>query len=217
MNNKQFWQAGMTPILIAVIALVALVVLVGGGILIKKTFLDLPTTSPAPKITPKIETPATGSAQPSIDDFLASQSGVPTASGAGALATTGKTKTGWAFTSDGGDVSIIPYFTASRKYVEIDFIAIDFANITNISYTLSYDSDSLSTQKGADGEFTPGLGELYSQTYGKNYYRKEISLGTCSGTVCTFDLNPRNFLLSVKVTTKNSAILTTTLTLTKIP
>ncbi|MCL4390066.1 MAG: hypothetical protein M1484_03945 [Patescibacteria group bacterium] len=78
--------------------------------------------------------------------------------------------------------------STDRTTFVIDFSSQDWSGISTITYTLSYDTTSAASGRVISGTFTPS--SVLSN-------RKTLTLGTCSQGVCTYDIYPHNFRLTV--------------------
>lgn len=103
------------------------------------------------------------------------------------------TSTGWTVVGS-GDVTVTPQLSIDGKSLNLNFSSTNFSKITDISYSLSYIADPQVT-KFVKGSFSPA-GQ-------PSPILKVVPLGTCSGTNCVYDANPRGFTLKVLVKTNN--------------
>lgn len=99
-----------------------------------------------------------------------------------------------------GTVTTKTSLSADKTMLAVDFIAANFTSFTSITYTVTYtvDVSAVATTKNIQGTFSPA-GTLITgyQSNGYPYIRKTFTLGTCSGSACTYDTNPRTFTVSV--------------------
>ena len=101
-----------------------------------------------------------------------------------------------------GDVDVATALSTDKTTLAIDFIALSFTPISTITYTITYTADvsGLATPKSIQGTFAPATVLITGyKTTGYPYIRKTFTLGTCSGSTCTYDTNPRNFSVSASV------------------
>lgn len=101
-----------------------------------------------------------------------------------------------------GDVDVATALSTDKTTLAIDFIALSFTPISTITYTITYTADvsGLATPKSIQGTFAPATVLVTGyKTTGYPYIRKTFTLGTCSGSICTYDTNPRNFSVSASV------------------
>lgn len=114
--------------------------------------------------------------------------------------TTAPTTTTPAATLPSGTVTTKTSLSADKTMLAVDFIAANFTSFTSITYTVTYtvDVSAVATTKNIQGTFSPA-GTLITgyQSNGYPYIRKTFTLGTCSGSTCTYDTNPRTFTVSV--------------------
>lgn len=99
-----------------------------------------------------------------------------------------------------GTVTTKTSLSADKTMLAVDFIAANFASFTNITYTITYtvDVSAVATTKNIQGTFAPaGVLVTGYQPNGYPYIRKIFTLGTCSGSACTYDSNPRSFTVTV--------------------
>lgn len=130
---------------------------------------------------------------------------VPTASlitAAPSASSSGLTRTGWAYLGSSA-IDVIPAFDTGWRNLYLDFTSNNFANISLVSYSLTYETDTPGVPKGAQGTFLPASGQPV---------RKIIALGTCSQGICTYDSNPHNFTLVVTLEMTDGGTATKTLT-----
>ncbi len=97
-----------------------------------------------------------------------------------------------------GQVNTSTSLSTDKKTFTINFLSTtDFAGITSISYTLTYTADS--GQQKVTGTITVASETIATNSDGQQYIRKTVTVGTCSGTNCTYDTNPKNFRLSLSI------------------
>lgn len=99
-----------------------------------------------------------------------------------------------------GTITTKTSLSADKTMLAVDFIAANFTSFTSIAYTVTYTADvsAVATTKNIQGTFSPA-GTLITgyQSTGYPYIRKTFTLGTCSGTNCTYDTNPRTFTVAI--------------------
>ncbi len=113
-------------------------------------------------------------------------------------------RTGTLYTSKekGMGVQVIPYVTADKHSVFLDFSATNLSSVEYIKYNLNYDTSK--GLRGAEGMKWPLKAE-YKLFKGVPYVRQHILLGTCSKNICSYDSNVKNFRLTVTTKYKGKA------------
>lgn len=99
-----------------------------------------------------------------------------------------------------GDINTTTALSTDKTTFLIDFIALSFQPISLINYTINYTADASgsATAKSIKGSFAPASVLITGyKTNGYPYIRKSFTLGTCSGTACTYDTNPRTFSVTI--------------------
>lgn len=102
-----------------------------------------------------------------------------------------------------GDVDVETVLSTDRTTLAVDFITVSFTTINTITYTITYTADvsGVATTKNIQGSFSPATVLVTGyKTTGYPYIRKTFTLGTCSGTTCTYDTNPRSFAVTATAT-----------------
>lgn len=109
---------------------------------------------------------------------------------------TGTTANGWSYT--GYRDVLVDVVTSSDKHtLYIDFEHKNFNTIASITYKLTYTKTD-GTSVGVEGTIKPASEKLLTKANGNKYTRKEISLSSCSQSVCTFHENNIKYILVVK-------------------
>lgn len=197
-------------------AVIILIAVAGSVIVVSRSILSsasAPVPAPQPIQVIPLRQPATPSAVPAntpLPPVVSSPSARPVSPVASNTMIGSWTVTG------SGSVSVTPSFSADKKSLNLDFQSSSFSTVTSISYTLAYAADP-SVSQVIKGTITPAS-ETPTTNGSQSTIRKAVVLGTCSGTSCTYDTNPRNFNLKVIVKANNGlTVYLITLTLTSIP
>lgn len=103
----------------------------------------------------------------------------------------------------GMGVQVIPYVTADRHSVFLDFSATNLPSVEYVKYNLNYDTSK--GLRGAEGMKWPLKAE-YKQFKGVPYVRQHILLGTCSKNICSYDSEVKNFRLTVTTKYKGKSL-----------
>ncbi len=178
------------PIILAVVG----VVLVGAGVV---AFIYV-TNSTNPALESNAYTPVQQTLDVPKPDAAEPSFKTPAASSPAATKTTTTTTPSQSGSTliPGGQVNTSTSLSTDKKTFTINFLSSsDFAGITTISYSLTYTSDGGS--RGVTGNVTVAAETIATNSNGQQYIRKELTVGSCSGTSCTYDTNPKNFRLSV--------------------
>lgn len=182
-NIKKYLIIGI--VVLAIGGVVTSVAVVGNSLLSKATS---PAPAPAPQIV-RIPTPAPQNiASPAAVSAEIPVSETPPVINPSEPVTTN----GWIITGS-SLVTVAPQFASDKKSLIVDFQSNNYSQINNVEYSLTYTADPQIVQL-IKNNFVP----LSAAT------RKSIPLGTCSGTNCVYDANPRGFTLRVLVKSNNS-------------
>lgn len=187
-------QKGFAPLII--IAIIA-VVLVAGGV---GAFLYV-TNNANPLLQSSAYTPAQLDIplpKPDTEAGFQTPTSTHSATTTTPIATTSPTTTTTTTSTPSiasGQVSTKTGLSTDQKTYIITFLSSNnFAGIRSITYGLTYTANS--GAKGINGTVTVASATITSDS-GYQAIRKELTLGTCSGTSCVYDSNPKGFRLSV--------------------